>query len=263
MPFQNKLPAALRDADVAVVLDPGWETRGNPSFDPRGVVCHHTGPGSTAGLRVLVRAGRPDLNGPLCNVFLAKDGVAYVIAAGRANHAGAGGWQGLSNNSQVWGIEAEHPGDRLTEWPPVQVEAYERICAAMARLSGFGPEMCCAHFEWAPLRKVDPARFDMRAFRARVANRLHAAVPQPTVKVAPLYDPPLGPIAAVLQDPANGAVLAAVAPDGSVYAWGIPYRGHPAGKDYWQGRRAAKLEPNPGGGYIVVATSGERYGPDF
>jgi N-acetylmuramoyl-L-alanine amidase len=265
MPFMAGLPKALRDADVAVVLEPGWETRGNPHFEPLGVVCHHTGPGSNEALVRLCINGRSDLAGPLANVVLTTDGVAHVIAAGRANHAGTGGWQGLEGNSQVFGIEAVHPGDRLTPWPVVQVEAYEKICAGMARYRGFGAEYACGHKEWAPTRKIDPIRIEMAAFRARVAARLTGAMgaPQPSTKVRPMYDPPLGPIAGVAQDD-QGRVLCAVAPDGSVYAWGVPYSGGPAGKDYFAGRRAAGISlAADGKGYIVTATSAETYGPSF
>lgn len=267
MPFQGRLPVALREAGVAVKLEPGWETMGNPHFDPKGVVCHHTAIDSdSASLRICLQ-GRSDLSGPLANVVLDRRGVAHVIAAGRANHAGKGGWQGLTGNSEVFGIEAVHSGDRLVEWPVVQVEAMERICAGMARLAGFGPEMVCSHAEWAPLRKIDPVRINMIAFRQRVAVRLdgltQAVVPQPERKVVPMYDPPLGPIAAVAQDE-NGRVLCAVAPDGSVYAWGVPYSGGPAGKNYFAGRRAARIDiAADGGGYIVTATTGEKYGPTF
>ena len=264
VPFQIDLPTALRKAGVAVKLHDDWERRGHPGFDPRGVVCHHTAIDSdNASLRICT-SGRSDLPGPLANVVLGKDGVAHVIAAGRANHAGKGGWQGLYANSQVWGIEAVHIGDRLREWPLVQVEAYEKVCAGMAQLSGFDPEMICGHKEWAPLRKIDPARIDMPAFRIRVAARLAGVIVDPARKVAPMYDPPLGPIAGVLQDE-DGRVLAAVAPNGDVYCWGIPYLGGPSGKEYFVGRRAAQIVPAPGEmeGYVVVATSGERYGPSF
>lgn len=263
MPFQSGLPAALRKAGVAVKLESGWETRGNPHFNPVGVVAHHTAIASnSASLRICIQ-GRPDLPGPLANIVLATDGVAHVIAAGRANHAGIGGWQGISGNSQVFGIEAVHSGDRLTPWPPVQVEAYEKVCAGLCALMGVGAENVCGHKEWAPNRKIDPARISMPEFRARVAARMLPIVPEPPRSVDPMYDPPLGPIAGVMQDEA-GRVLAAVAPDGSVYAWGIPYQGGPAGKDYFVGRRAARIDPAADGkGYIVTATSGEKYGPSF
>ena len=82
--------------------------------------------------------GRPDLNGPLCNVLLARNGDCYIIAAGTANHAGTGGWRGLSGNSSVLGIEAENNGVG-EPWPAHQIDAYVRLCAAMCDGGGFTP----------------------------------------------------------------------------------------------------------------------------
>src|SRR3546814_2488780 len=77
-----------------------------------GVMQHHTGPGSEKGLLELIRDGRPDLAGPLSQLFLPKSGVFHVIAAGRTNHAGNGSWHGItSGNAQAIGIEAQNAGD--------------------------------------------------------------------------------------------------------------------------------------------------------
>ena len=180
------LPAALRDEGVTVQLHPGWDTRGSSTFTPGGVVCHHTaGPahGNAPSLRVCVD-GRPDVPGPLANVVLARDGTAIVIASGRANHAGRGSWRLITGNSLMFGIEAENTG--LGEpWPSVQLDAYVRCCAAMARRWRFPVEMVCAHREWAPGRKIDPTGIDMDDFRARVATRLGRT---PTPAPAPVLE---------------------------------------------------------------------------
>lgn len=76
-----------------------------------------------------------------------------------------------------------------------------------------------------------------------------------------MYDPPLGPIAAVWQDE-QGRVLAAVSPKGEVFAWGVQYRGGPNGQPYWGNRVAADIGARDDGvvdGYMVTATTGERY----
>src|SRR3546814_13176915 len=87
---------------------------------------HHTGPGSEKGLLELIRDGRPDLAGPLSQLFLPKSGVFHVIAAGRTNHAGNGSWHGItSGNAQAIGIEAQNAGDGKDHWPAVQMEALE------------------------------------------------------------------------------------------------------------------------------------------
>jgi hypothetical protein len=160
-----------REFGLKVTEVDGWRTRGNETFAPRGVVAHHTanGPGEIGSLRVLIN-GRSDLPGPLCNVGLGRSGTVYVIASGRANHAGTGGWKGLSGNSSVLGIEAENRGGAGDPWPQVQLAAYKRLCAALITGPGVGGAVAlvCGHKEWAPNRKVDPHSIDMDGFRRDV-----------------------------------------------------------------------------------------------
>ena len=94
-----KIATRLRAAGLTVREVAGWKTRGrdfagvSPPFAPKGCVNHHTaGPPKVSGsltpsLRIVIE-GRSDLPGPLCNVYLGYDNVAYVVAAGVANHAG-------------------------------------------------------------------------------------------------------------------------------------------------------------------------------
>lgn len=178
MAYQTGIADACRAAGLSVVTYSGWTTRGNESFNPRGVVAHHTGPWSTvSGMVRLCIEGRSDLPGPLANVVLDPDGVCHVIAAGRANHAGAGGWKGLSGNSSVFGIEAIHNGSSGTPWPWKQLDAYHRLCAALCRLRSIPADMVCGHKEWAPTRKIDPVRLNMDGFRANVARLLTGGTP--------------------------------------------------------------------------------------
>ncbi len=168
------LPDVLRAHGLVVHEVAGWQTRGSSSFNPRGVVCHHTAShaGANAPALGIVTNGRSDLAGPLCNVLLARNGDCYVVASGRANHAGTGGFRGLTGNSSVLGIEAENNG--IGEpWPARQIDAYVRICAAMCEGGGFGASTVCYHREWAPTRKIDPAGpgipQDGNEWRAKVA----------------------------------------------------------------------------------------------
>lgn len=167
------LPAALAARGVRVELVDGWRTRGASGFRPQGAVCHWTagpaGRGDRPSLQICI-TGRADVPGPLCNVFLTRDGVAVVVAAGRANHAGKGGWAGLRGNSTVFGTEAENSGGG--EWTEAQRAAYPRINAAYADLAGFGAEMVCGHHEWAPTRKIDINDWPMSAMRQQVAALL-------------------------------------------------------------------------------------------
>lgn len=170
---QHWIADKCREWGLEVVEVDGWKSRGGATFNPRGVVCHHTaGPssGDMPTLRILIN-GRSDLPGPLCNVGLSRSGKVYVIAAGRANHAGRGGWKGLSGNSSVLGIEAENDGRQ--PWPAQQLEAYHTLCAAL--LSGIGEvdaDMVCGHKEWAPGRKPDPHSLNMVTFRQDVLTAL-------------------------------------------------------------------------------------------
>lgn len=178
------LPAVLREAGLKVALVPGWETRGRAEMgNVRGVLCHTTvGPrlGNMPSLQVLID-GRPDLNGPLAQLGLGRDGTYYVIAAGRCNHAGAGEWQGLkTGNTNFIGIEAENTGRGDEPWPAVQIDAYQRGVAAILRHIGADAEFCAGHKEYAPQRKSDPA-FDMDVFRQAVAALLDGSAPAPVL----------------------------------------------------------------------------------
>ena len=176
MPFLW-LPDALRAAGLKVALVDGWETRGSENVTKTlGVICHHTatvGGGNMPTLGLLIK-GRADLKGPLCQLGLGRDGTYYVVAAGRANHAGAGSWNGIvTGNSSFIGIEAENSGRADDPWPDVQVDAYQHGVAAILAHIGRTAASCCGHKEYAlPAgRKPDPD-LDMHAFRDRVAKIL-------------------------------------------------------------------------------------------
>lgn len=162
--FETDIIDALRQVGLRPIEMAGWPTRGDARFNPRGSVNHHTaGPraGNHPSLKLLTngvhQANGNFLKGPLSNVSLARNLDVNLIAAGRANHAGAGSWRGLVGNSSVWGLEVEHTGNLATEGVP-SAEKWEvmfRIHAAFALLSGFDASMVCQHFEWAPRRKID------------------------------------------------------------------------------------------------------------
>lgn len=188
------LADTLRSVGLDVIEHPGWKSRGAafPAV-PDTILCHHTATSARAkgdlpSLRLLVE-GRSDLPGPLCQIALSRSGVVYLIASGKANHAGRGAWKGQSSSSRTIGIEAENPGDGKP-WPVKQLDAYERLCAALCRYLGVGPERVCAHREWAlpPGRKPDPAGIDMNAFRDRVRSHL-APVQQEDEMYAVVSDP--------------------------------------------------------------------------
>ena len=178
------LPEVLELAGLKVAEVPGWRTRGRAEMGTvRGVICHHTAtatPGNMPTLNLLIN-GRSDLAGPLAQLGLGRDGTYYVVAAGRANHAGAGRWEGfVTGNSSFIGIEAENSG--VEAWPPVQMDAYHRGVAAILKHINAGANMCCGHKEYAlPAgRKSDP-NFDMAVFRNEVAALLVGKTPPPPI----------------------------------------------------------------------------------
>lgn len=186
------LPTALKNAGLKVAEVNGWPNRGAADMGSvKGVMCHHTaGPrtGNMPSLNILVN-GRAGLPGPLCQLGLARDGTYYVIAAGRANHAGRGEWKGVeTGNSSFIGIEAENAGTPSDKWPAVQLDAYYRGAAAILSHIKQGADMCCGHKEYAlpPGRKPDPHSMDMDAFRAEVAKYVEDPTPP---KMIPAKDP--------------------------------------------------------------------------
>jgi N-acetyl-anhydromuramyl-L-alanine amidase AmpD len=185
MSFANNfdLPQVLLRAGVKVSEYPNWKTRGRGILNIKGIICHHTAsqPGKNAPSLGTVVNGRSDLPGPLCQILLGRDGTAYIIAAGRANHAGRGLWHGISNgNGNMLGIEAENSGVG-EPWPDKQVEAYVQICAAICRWKKFGAEMVAGHKEYClpKGRKIDPAGINMVDFRLKVAQIIGGDAPKP------------------------------------------------------------------------------------
>lgn len=168
------LPDVLSGFDLHI--EPGWDTRGYDFAHPiRGILAHHTATPATASgdypsLRI-VRDGRlpPDpspVPGPLSQLGLGRSGKVYIIASGRANHAGAGSWKDWLGNRDTIGIEAEHPGGSHP-WTQVQYDAYVALCATLRDALGLAVADVIGHKEWAPTRKTDPT-FNMDTFRSRV-----------------------------------------------------------------------------------------------
>jgi len=155
MPRDIGIADRLRAAGCKVVEIDGWRTRGSDTFSPRGSVDHHTAGsrvGNAPSLGICIN-GREDLPGPLCHVLIGRDLTCYVIAAGRANHAGAGGWNGLVGNSSVFGIERENVGTTAEPWTDAQTKHSAKCHRALLR--GENISNICRHQEWAPTRKID------------------------------------------------------------------------------------------------------------
>lgn len=173
------LPSVLKSAGLKVEEYPGWQTRGHGDVGTiKGVLCHHNADANSTEAHDhqhdvdLIANGRPDLAGPLSQLFLANDGTFTVIAAGSGWHAGAGNWQGVTTgNHSLIGIEADNSGLGNEPWPEVEMDAYARGCGAILKHIGAPVIMCAGHKEYALPRgrKSDP-NFDMNKFRQRVAD---------------------------------------------------------------------------------------------
>lgn len=228
-----------RKAGLTVVEMPGWENRGAPFAEmPTTVLCHHTGtPATVKGdlptARILI-AGRSDLPGPLCQVGLGRSGTVYIIASGKANHAGKGAWKGETSSARTLGIEAEHPG--VGAWPVKQISAYRELCGVLLRGIGQDTERLCGHKEWAlpKGRKTDP-NFPMGPFRGLVAVHLAALHQQAAVKPTPLPQEDDMPLTDDDVERIAKRVKQLVAQDLAVLLHGTKDGTHPANLDnIWQ-----------------------------
>ncbi|WOO98178.1 peptidoglycan recognition protein family protein [Micrococcus terreus] len=112
---------------------PGWSTRGSTSFKPTIVLAHWiAGPRNVAlGCRPslqIIRDGHSTLPGPLAQGYLARDGSAVMVAAGRANHAGKGLHMGVTGNTGAAGWEAECAD--AADWTEQQRRAWPLVLIA-------------------------------------------------------------------------------------------------------------------------------------
>jgi peptidoglycan hydrolase-like protein with peptidoglycan-binding domain len=194
----NWLADVLEDAGLKVSRVDGWETRGVGDVgEIFGIICHHTGSlnpqrQNMPTLRSLrdgrkASPGLEALPGPLAQLGLARDGTYFVIAAGRAIHAGKGSFRDVSGNRRFIGIEAENEGTLGDfPWPAVQVDAYHRGVAAILKKLNLDASFCCGHKEYAPGRKPDPD-LNMVEFRAAVQAILDGT--GPPVPIIPPVEP--------------------------------------------------------------------------
>ncbi|MER7046788.1 peptidoglycan-binding protein [Streptomyces jumonjinensis] len=201
----DRLLDALRDEGLTVVEVGGWRTHNRNHAGPwgpvHGVMIHHTVTRGTERSVALCRDGHASLPGPLCHGVIAKDGTVHLVGYGRANHAGLGDGDVLQavaserslpadneadtdGNRYFYGFECVNLGDGEDPWPAVQLEAIERVSAALCRVHGWSARSVIGHLEWQP-GKIDPRGFTMDSMRERVARRLAAGPTKPK----PVYEP--------------------------------------------------------------------------
>ncbi|MFJ3087270.1 N-acetylmuramoyl-L-alanine amidase [Streptomyces sp. NPDC086838] len=185
--------AALKKEGLTVVEVGDWRSHNRNHKGPwgpvNGVMIHHSVTKGTDATVKLCRDGHPDLPGPLCHGVIAKDGRVHLVGYGRTNHAGMGDDDVLravvaekkhlphdnetntDGNRHFYGFECENLGDGEDPWPDAQLEAIEKVSAAICRHHGWTARSVIGHREWQP-GKVDPKGFSMGDMRDRVHDRL-------------------------------------------------------------------------------------------
>ncbi|MFJ7629840.1 N-acetylmuramoyl-L-alanine amidase [Streptomyces sp. NPDC097595] len=185
--------AALKKEGLTVVEVGDWRSRNRNRKGPwgpvNGVMIHHSVTKGTDATVKMCRDGHPDLPGPLCHGVIAKDGRVHLVGYGRTNHAGMGDDDVLravvaekkrlphdneantDGNRHFYGFECENLGDGEDPWPDAQLDAIEKVSAAICRHHGWTARSVIGHREWQP-GKVDPKGFSMGDLRDRVHDRL-------------------------------------------------------------------------------------------
>ncbi|NEA60978.1 N-acetylmuramoyl-L-alanine amidase, partial [Streptomyces sp. SID13666] len=74
-------------------------------------------------------------------------------------------------NRHFYGFECENLGDGEDPWPQVQLDAIEKVAAAVCRHHGWTERSVIGHLE-RQAGKIDPRGFTMQWLRERVRDRL-------------------------------------------------------------------------------------------
>ena len=213
------LPTRLRAAGLKVVVIGDWQHRGRPAstgeYHPGGVLNHHTGSFDRVGdladdlayAKWLALIGRPDLPAPLCGATLSAEGTVYLLAGGRANHAGvarpSGSMAGGDGNAMYFGIEWMLSGTQKI--PQVMYDAGVTLNAVLLNEFGNSEQAASCHFNTSVTGKWDigdpdgvsgvvPGHkvLDVPKFRRAVKARHTAlyATPRPKPRPRPVPVPP-------------------------------------------------------------------------
>jgi len=199
-PSADAFRKALVSEGVTVKDVRSWRTHNRNhtgAWGPlNGVMIHHTVTSGTQRSIDICYNGYTSLPGPLCHGVIDKDGTVYLVGWGRANHAGGGDPDVLEaviaenygdrppstdktnseagsvdGNARFYGFECVNLGNGTDPWPAAQLEAIERVGAALCRLHGWTAKSVIGHLEWQQ-GKIDPRGFSMVDMRKRIAGRL-------------------------------------------------------------------------------------------
>lgn len=152
-------------------------------------------------------------------------------------------------------IRAHLTGDRRLADYPLWIAAYSNTAPAC-------PPPWTSYVLWQHTDKANIPGIRTPCDESTGLNVAPGPVPTPKVVVVPQFDPPLR-IVAWLNNP-NGPGGWGLGSDGGLFALGgAPFTGSAAGKAYFAGRTGAQLKLSPDGRPIIIASSGETYGPDL
>lgn len=160
----------LRDAGLHVIEYDGWKTRAKSSGGytdrsrPWGVMWHHTASNSDAEDDAYYQCYVSDSR-PISNATIDRNGDVWLLAAGPTNTNGKGSkvtWsKGKvptdSMNSYAWGMEICNNGVGGT-YPQAQIDSAFKVSNTINAHLGNRPDDVALHWNWAPDRKVDPAK---------------------------------------------------------------------------------------------------------
>lgn len=200
--YATWLADVLRGAGLEVVEHPGWKTRGAPgrSYEDggfvslEGLVQHHDASpkGDSPGVPEFMLRNWATAAAQL---WVDRDGVWHVLAAGVAWHAGRVR-AGMPGNWTSLGVETDHTNGE--DWPPAMLDSLRTGSAAilrhMKRTATRG-----LHFHKSicdpPGRKVDPDGLDLAVERRSVQIRLDRMNGAKPATPAPAKPAPAKPVA--------------------------------------------------------------------
>lgn len=159
---------AFKNAGIAYDVEPGAYQRGHGDLnDVRFIVLHHTAGGNNAGDIRIVRDGRPDLEGPLSQIVLQRNGKPRIMAVGVCWHAyGTIAFREVpAGSGNYYSIGVEGVSNGRDDWTPEQREMYPKVVAAllfdmkMVEGKNVDERAWIFHRDYQPGEKIDPVGF--------------------------------------------------------------------------------------------------------
>jgi N-acetylmuramoyl-L-alanine amidase len=158
----------LEAAGLQVVRYQGWTTRarssGGYSGQPLCLMWHHTA-SQTSAENDCYYMCHSSGDRPICNLYIARDGAVWVLAAGATNTNGKGQAMDFSRGSvpkdqmNQWAVGMELGNSGTGEsYPQAQIDAAFTTSNVINRRLGNQLTDVCTHQHYAPDRKIDPAK---------------------------------------------------------------------------------------------------------